>query len=65
MNREELKAYLDAQIEEIQRYKWIRSESENRDIGFNRAALEWIERYGEEFYRHWSGGKSANGHGVN
>ncbi|MCE5229980.1 hypothetical protein LLG95_10345 [bacterium] len=65
MNREELKAYLDAQIEEIQKYKWISSEREQRDIGFNRAALEWIERYGEQFYQHWSGRKHADGHSTN
>ncbi|MEN6625312.1 MAG: hypothetical protein ABFD69_03675 [Candidatus Sumerlaeia bacterium] len=61
MNRDELKAYLDAQIEEIQKYKWTESERERRDIGFNRAALEWIERYGEQFYHHWVGLQRADG----
>ena len=55
MDRDELRSYLEAQIQEIQKYKWAESERLKRDIGFNRAALEWIERYGESFNRHWLG----------
>lgn len=32
--------------EEIERYKWIESEKVGRDIGRERAALEWIKAYG-------------------
>ena len=31
---------------EIERYKWIESEKVGRDIGKERAALEWIRAYG-------------------
>jgi len=53
MTREELKAYLDAQVQEIQKYKWIESERQRTDIGFQRAALEWINLYSESFRRYW------------
>jgi hypothetical protein len=53
MNRQELKAYLEAQLREIEKYKWTESQKAKRDIGFNRAALEWIERYGESFHDQW------------
>ncbi len=53
MTREELKEYLAAQVAEIEKYKWVESERHQRDIGFNRAALEWIDQYGEIFYRNW------------
>jgi hypothetical protein len=53
MNREELKTYLAAQIQEIQKYKWLESERTKCDIGFERAAFEWIHQYGEAFRRDW------------
>ena len=53
MSPDELKAYLDAQVEEIQKYKWIESEREKCDIGFNRAAMEWIDRYAGDFHSTW------------
>lgn len=53
MNREELKTYLDAQILEIQKYKWIESERQHHDIGFERAALEWINLYSDSFRYYW------------
>jgi len=31
---------------EIMKYKWIESEKEGYDIGAEKAALEWVERYG-------------------
>lgn len=48
-----LKAYLEKQIEEIMRYKWIRSEQLGHDIGAERAAREWIDMFAENFARHW------------
>lgn len=32
-------------IEEIKKHKWIESEKQQHDIGNNRAALDWIEKY--------------------
>jgi hypothetical protein len=53
MDRNELQAYLNAQVQEIQKYKWIESERLNHDIGFDRAALEWINLYSDSFRSHW------------
>ena len=53
MNREELRAYLEAQIAEINKYKWLESERQKCDIGFERAAFEWIHQYGEAFRQGW------------
>ena len=33
------------QLQEIERYKWFRSEEEHQDIGIDRAALEWSAKY--------------------
>ncbi|MFH0762860.1 MAG: hypothetical protein V1925_03095 [Candidatus Omnitrophota bacterium] len=33
-------------VAEIERYKWIESEKVGRDIGKDRAAMEWIRAYG-------------------
>lgn len=38
-----------AEREEIQRYKWITSEREGRDIGFERALTEWVANYREKW----------------
>lgn len=53
MNRDELKSYLEAQVQEIQKYKWIESERQRQDIGFQRAALEWINLYSDGFRQSW------------
>lgn len=34
-----------AEREEILRHKWLESEKAGRDIGFERALLDWIIRY--------------------
>ncbi len=53
MNEHDLKKYLAAQIEEINKYKWIESEKRDCDIGFQSAAFEWISKYSESFRTHW------------
>ncbi len=52
-NHEQLRAYLFAQLEEIQKYKWIESERLGHDIGFERAMMEWNDRFGKDFRGHW------------
>ena len=42
-----------AVIEEIQKYKWIESENLGYDIGFERAAHEWAEKYGTAFEKYF------------
>lgn len=49
VSHSELKDYLHAEIEEILKYKWLESERRNHDIGFETAAMEWSERYGDLF----------------
>ena len=34
-----------AEREEILRYKWLESERLGKDIGFERALLDWIRKY--------------------
>jgi hypothetical protein len=50
MNEYELRRYNMAQIDEINRYKWIESERLGYDIGSQRAAFEWIKKYSEYFH---------------
>jgi len=38
-----------AEREEILRHKWIESEKAGRDIGFERALLDWIVKYRSEW----------------
>lgn len=52
--KEKLAEYLAVQIEEIQKYKWIESEKCGYDIGFQRAAFEWIEKYACSFRKAWT-----------
>lgn len=41
------------QVEEIKKYKWIRSEQEGHDIGNNKAAEEWREKYAASYREFW------------
>jgi len=34
-----------SQEEEVEKYKWIESEKEGRDIGTDRAIREWLQRH--------------------
>lgn len=36
----------------MERYKWIRSEQEHRDVG-QEALREWIHRYAKQFRDEW------------
>ena len=38
-----------AEREEILKHKWIESEKEGKDIGFERALLDWIRNHREEW----------------
>ena len=45
-----------AEREEILKHKWIESEKEGKDIGFERALLDWIRNHREE----WRKARSAS-----
>lgn len=36
-------------VDEINRHKWIESEKAGYDIGFEKAAEDWIEQYSQEW----------------
>ena len=36
-------------ISEINKYKWLASEKEGNDIGFERASREWINNYSKQY----------------
>jgi hypothetical protein len=38
-----------AEREEILRHKWIESEKQGRDIGFERALLDWIRKHRDDW----------------
>lgn len=38
-----------AEREEILRHKWLESEKQGRDIGFERALLDWIRNHRDEW----------------
>jgi hypothetical protein len=45
-----------AEREEILRHKWIESEKQGKDIGFERALLDWIRKHREN----WRNNRSKN-----
>ncbi len=40
-----------AELEQIQRHKWLVSEREGRDVGFERALTEWARNHRTEWRR--------------
>lgn len=44
-----------AEREEILRHKWIESEKQGKDIGFERALLDWIRKHRES----WRGSRNT------
>ncbi len=36
-------------VEEINKFKWVESEKAGYDIGFEKAAKDWIEKHGEAY----------------
>lgn len=48
-NRSTLYQEFLAEREEILRHKWIESEKKGKDIGFERALLDWIRKHRESW----------------
>ena len=46
------KKFLEAQIEEIKKYKWIESEKKGKDTG-EEACREWVEKFALKFRDNW------------
>jgi len=53
MDDEEFKEFMAAQIEEIEKHKWIESEKAKRDLGMF-ACFDWIHKYASKFYEYWT-----------
>jgi hypothetical protein len=49
-----------AEREEILRHKWIESEKSGKDIGFERALLDWIRHYREGWRQQRRGSSFAS-----
>lgn len=41
------------QLEEVQRHKWIESEKQNRDIGFEEALVDWMKNHRADWRQKW------------
>lgn len=52
------KTYLEAQCEEMKKYKWIRSEEACMDVGED-AMLEWVKLYASDFRKKWLSNTSS------
>jgi len=53
-----------AEVAEIQKYRWIQSEKAGYDIGQDRAAMEWIAKYAAKFREQWERKIQAEQGGV-
>ncbi len=47
-------------IEEIKRHLWIESEKAGYDIGFDRAAEDWLKRFSNEWLKYHQPKKDTN-----
>jgi len=48
MTKQEFNKFMEVQIEEIMKYKWIESEKAGRDLG-NDCCIEWIKKFAKAF----------------
>ena len=51
-NKDEMKSYMDSQIDEINKHKWIESEKACHDLG-ETAVIEWIVHHAADLRREW------------
>jgi hypothetical protein len=56
MNAKDFKLFMDAQIKEIEIYKWLQSEKAGRDLGSD-AVYDWIENFSQNFYKEYKKNK--------
>lgn len=50
-----------AELEQIQRHKWLVSEREGRDVGFERALNEWARNHRTEWRREQNRRRGGSG----
>jgi hypothetical protein len=51
MTKNIYKLFLDMKIE-IDKHKWIESEKEGKDIGFESALVDWMSKYRNDWAKH-------------
>ena len=42
------------ELQEIEKHKWLESEKAGRDVGGNRASLDWMRKYRITWNREWA-----------
>jgi hypothetical protein len=52
LKRDPLAEINRSQAEEIKKYKWIESEKAGKDIGWERACREWLEKHFPAWKQH-------------
>jgi hypothetical protein len=57
MTAEDFSYFMQAQAEEIRKYKWIESEKAGKDLGAN-CCHEWIAKYAKIFRDQWESKKN-------
>lgn len=50
--RDRTKEFLNDEMKEIERYKWLQSEKAKKDLG-NSCCLQWIEKYAKKYREMW------------
>jgi len=63
MNARELREYNEAQVREIEAYKWSESQKSGYDIGSQRAAFEWIAKFSSSFHDRYLNSRRGKLHG--
>ena len=53
LQKSELYQEFLAEREEILKHKWNRSKAEGRDVGFERAFLDWVMNHRTEWLKNW------------
>ncbi len=53
MDKKEFHEFIQAQIQEILKYKYLESEKLGYDIGELRAGIEWVKKYAASFKKNW------------
>lgn len=54
-----MKKFMNSQIDEIQKHKWIESEKANQDLG-EEAIKDWIIKYAKQFRKEWEEKENEN-----
>lgn len=51
-DNKDMKSFMDSQIDEINKHKWIESEKVKHDLG-EEAVRDWIKKHAANFRKEW------------